>query len=180
MGAGMEKADAAGQSLPRFGVDQLDIPLTQTLHLLGEVGRCEANMVQAFAPVLQETSDTAVRRQRLDQLESSIVQIEQGRSHALVRQRGDCGDREAEAIVIERHCPLEVADDDCDMVDSLHGRGTPCRPQLLLADVDHEGRCFFEVRLHLSAGRLANVALGEGGKHVPQPGIPLAFADAEG
>ena len=89
----------------------------------GDVGRLETDVVQAFAALLEELGDAAVRIDRLEELDLAAADRQERGLHALVLHRRLGGDAQAEAIPPEGEAVLEPPHDQTHVM--LHVRAIP-------------------------------------------------------
>ena len=97
----MKKADLPGQARARRGVEQVDAAVLEHDQRGADVGRLEAQVMQALAASGQEASDRRRRAQRLQQLDLAVAGGEQRGAHALIHELGLPHERQPENVAVE-------------------------------------------------------------------------------
>ena len=114
----MDEGDLAGETRARLPVDHVDAGPEEAPHLLHDVVRLEADVVDALAPAREEAGDAGVGRHGREQLHLARAAGQERRAHPLLGEIGGAEERELERVAPEAEAGFQVPDDDADVVDA--------------------------------------------------------------
>ncbi len=118
---GVEEGDArAADADPRRLVDQPHAALAQQGERRVDLGHLVRDVVEPRAALGEEPADRRVVRERAQQLDVVLADVEQHRLDALLGHGLAVDDRHAVRPLVQRERGVEVRDGDADVVDPLN------------------------------------------------------------
>jgi hypothetical protein len=100
-------------------VDQLRAGLGQLLERCAEIVDLVCDVVHPGPAACEKATDGGVVAKGLQELDSTGADLQRGRAHSLLLDRGAMLDLGAEQTAVRRHSGVEIVDGDTEMVDPL-------------------------------------------------------------